>query len=251
MQAVYAADRSLGGKLRRRLTRLSARRPARRGPDWPMVSITFDDAPASAVEQGRAALEARGLRGAYFVAAGLAGETGPSGRYATAQELMGACAAGHELACHTFSHLDCASADAAAIVADTTRNAEVLAAWGAPSPTTFAYPYGEVSPNAKRALGARYGLMRGLHHGLVAAGVDLNQAPAVGLEGPGGEELAHRWIGHAANRCGWLILFTHDVAPDPSPYGCTPDALARVIDHALETGADVVTVSEGLSRLRA
>ena len=42
----YSADRSLKGKLRRRLVRLAERRPAKRAPDRPMVSFSFDDAPA-------------------------------------------------------------------------------------------------------------------------------------------------------------------------------------------------------------
>ena len=59
-------------------------------------------------------------------------------------------------------------------------------------PTTFAYPVrrrraGE--PSAR--LAGRFGLLRALHHGLVGAGADLNQAPAVGVEGPDGEALAH------------------------------------------------------------
>jgi peptidoglycan/xylan/chitin deacetylase (PgdA/CDA1 family) len=147
----YSADRSLKGKLRRRLVRLAERRPARRGPARPMVSFSFDDAPATAVVEGRAALEAHGLRGTYFVAAGLAGTTGPMGANAAAEALMDAAAAGHELACHTFSHLDCGRADRRTIEADVDRNATALGAWGAAPATTFAYPYGDVSLAAKTA----------------------------------------------------------------------------------------------------
>ena len=38
-----------------------------------MISFTFDDAPASAATGGAALLEARGLRGVYYIAAALAG----------------------------------------------------------------------------------------------------------------------------------------------------------------------------------
>jgi peptidoglycan/xylan/chitin deacetylase (PgdA/CDA1 family) len=251
MDGVYSADRSIKGKLRRRLVRLAERRPAARGPARPMVSFTFDDAPASAVAAGRAALEARGQKGAYFVAAGLAGQDGPMGRYADADEMRGALEAGHELACHTFSHLDCGRAARRAIEADVDRNAAALAALGAPPAATFAFPYGDVSLSAKQALGDRYALLRALHHGLIDAGVDLNQAPAVGIEGPDGEEVARRWIARAIDRCAWLILYTHDVAETPSPFGCTPDALNRLLDEALESGAEIVTVAEGAHRLAA
>ena len=102
------------------------------------------------------------------------------------------------------------------------RNAAALGAWGAPAATTFAYPYGDVSLAAKMALGGRYDILRALHHGLIEAGTDLNQAPAVGIEGPDGEAIARGWIDRAVARRAWLILYTHDVVERPSPFGCTP-----------------------------
>jgi peptidoglycan/xylan/chitin deacetylase (PgdA/CDA1 family) len=247
--APYSADRSLKGKLRRRLVRLVERRPARRAPDRPMVSFSFDDAPASAVSEGRTALEARGVRGAYFVSVGLAGRIGPMGLNAEREALMDAAAAGHELACHTFSHLDCGQAERQTIEADVARNAAALRDWGASPARTFAYPYGDVSLAAKKALGGRYDLLRGLHHGLVEAGTDLNQAPAVGIEGPDGEAIAMSWIDLAVERGAWLILYTHDVVENPSPFGCTPATLNGLIDRALARNAEIVTVAEGARRV--
>jgi len=247
--APYSADRSLRGKLRRRLVRLVERRPAKRKPGRPTVSFSFDDAPATAAVEGRAALEAHGLRGTYFVSVGLAGRTGPMGLNAEREALMEAAAAGHELACHTFSHLDCGQADRQTIAADVARNAAALSDWGAAPATTFAYPYGDVSLAAKQALGGRYDLLRGLHHGLIEAGTDLNQAPAVGIEGPDGEAIAMSWIDLAVERGAWLILYTHDVTETPSPFGCTPATLNGLIDHALARNAEIVTVAEGARRL--
>ncbi len=245
----YVADASLRGKLRRRAVRLLARRPARRSPQRPMISFSFDDAPATAVGIGAQILEGHGLRGTYFVSAGLADTHGPMGRYAGQAELMALAAKGHELACHTFSHLDCGRARAAAISADIERNRLALDEWGAPAAATFAYPYGDVSLDAKQVLQRRYGLLRGLHPGLIEAGVDLNQAPAVGVEGPDGESRARRWLWRAAERKAWLILYSHDVDDQPSPWGCTPGALAALVKLAVDGGFDVVTVAEGVRRL--
>jgi peptidoglycan/xylan/chitin deacetylase (PgdA/CDA1 family) len=248
MTEAYQADRSWPAKLRRRWVRLASRRPARR-PAGPMLSFAFDDAPVSATEAGAAVLEARGLRGTYFIAASLAGQDSPSGRCAGAEQARRLAEAGHEIGCHTFSHLDCGQADAASAVEDAARNAEALSAWGAPLPATFAWPYGDVAAGPKRALAGRFSLLRGLHEGLITAGTDLNQAPAVGVEGPEGEATARRWLGRAARRGAWLILATHDVAEPASPWGCTPDALARLADEALALGFEVVTVAEGARRL--
>ena len=248
---VYSADRSLKGKLRRRLARLQARRPAARGTRRPMVSISFDDAPVSAAKTGAAILEARGVRGTWFISMGLAGQDGPMGPNADAEQVKTLMAAGHEIGCHTFSHLDCGQAPAGLATGDVERNRAALEALGVPEPVTFAYPYGDVSAPAKAALGARFGLLRALHHGLIGQGSDLNQAPAVGIEGPDGEAVARGWLNRALAERAWLILYTHDVREDPSPFGCTPAALERLVDAALDGGAEMVTVAEGCRRIAA
>ena len=216
-----------------------------------MVSFSFDDAPATATQAGAKALEARGVRGTYYVSAGLAGREGPMGRFATREETMAMRAAGHELACHTFSHLDCGAAPRVVIEADVARNHAALADWGADAATNFAYPYGDVSHAAKSALGPRYQVLRALNHGLIEDGTDLAQAPAVGIEGPDGERTAAAWLARAIRRKAWLILYSHDISDEPTPWGCTPAALARLIDAAQAGGCDVVTVAEGARRIGA
>jgi len=182
----YEPDRTLKGKLRRRLIRLAHRRPAQVSLERPMVSFSFDDAPATACEAGARVLEARGLRGTYYFAAGLAGRDGPMGRFASGEDARRLHEAGHEIACHTYSHLDCGQSSRAATLEDVDRNAKSLAAWGAGEPVSFAYPYGDVAAPAKTALSGRFKTLRALHHGLITNGADLNQTPAVGIEGEEG-----------------------------------------------------------------
>ena len=245
---VYSADRSLKGKLRRRFAKLVHRRPARVRLERPLLTLSFDDAPATAATTGAAILEARGLKGTYFFASGIAGQDSPFGVNASTLHARRLAKSGHEIACHTYSHLDCGKADAAAIANDVAYNTRALADLGLRT-ETFAYPYGDVSPAAKRAIGDRFSLLRALHHGVVETGSDLNQAPAVGIEGPHGETLARRWLQTAADRKAWLILFTHDVCDAPSPFGCTPEALERLVDQALALGFEVVTAAEGARRV--
>ncbi|HEY2708313.1 MAG TPA: polysaccharide deacetylase family protein [Caulobacteraceae bacterium] len=248
MTDAYHADSSWRAKVRRRTVRLASRRPAR-APERPLISFSFDDVPATAAETGAAVLEARGLRGTFYVAAALTGTDAVTGPMAEVAAINRLAAAGHEIGCHTYSHLDCGQAAACDAVEDVALNAQTLIGWGLPRPATFAYPFGDVAPLTKRALASRFGLMRALHHGLVIAGADLNQAPAVGVEGPDGETLAMHWLERAATRHAWLILCTHDVAETPSDYGCTPGALARIADRALDAGFQVVTVAEGARRV--
>ena len=246
---MQGADRSWKGKLRRRIARLEVRRAAAGAPPGPMVSFSFDDAPVSAAGAGAGILERRGVKGTYFIAMGLAGQDGPMGPNADAEAIRRLAEAGHEIGCHTFSHLNCGQTPPGLITGDVKRNREALGALGAPAPVSFAYPYGEVSSRAKAALGSRFSLLRALHHGLIHRGSDLNQAPAVGIEGASGEDVARRWLSRALAERAWLILYSHDVRQDPSPYGCTPEALARLVDEALDGGAEVVTVAEGCRRI--
>jgi peptidoglycan/xylan/chitin deacetylase (PgdA/CDA1 family) len=247
----YSADRSLGGKLRRRIARRFARRPARVELERPMVSFSFDDAPATSADAGAALLEAAGAKGTWFICAGTLGQQGPMGVNLGPDAVGKLAAAGHEIACHTYSHLDCGKASPGEVAGDVARNAVAFQALGLPAPSTFAYPYGEVSIGAKQALGGRFSLLRALHHGLVETGCDLNQAPAIGLEGSLGEAVLPTWIKEARRRKAWLIVYTHDVRPDPSPWGCTPKALGGMIETVLKAGFDIVPVAEACGRIGA
>jgi peptidoglycan/xylan/chitin deacetylase (PgdA/CDA1 family) len=247
----YQPDRSLKGKLRRRLVRLAHRRPLAVAPARPLITFAFDDAPLTAAKAGAAILEARGARGVYFVSAGLAGQEAPMGVCAEATDYRDLQAAGHEIACHTYSHLDCGRATGAQAFADVERNIETLKAWGLGEPATFAYPYGDVGFGPKRALASRFAVLRALHPGVIELGTDLNQAPAVGIEGADGEAVARRWMSEARARDAWVVLFTHDVQPTPSPWGCTGEALARLVDEALASDFEIVTLAEGARRLTA
>lgn len=245
MIAPYTPDRSLVGKLRRRVVGLHARRPAPHAPERGMVSFSFDDVPASAAEEGAAVLRRAGVRGTFFIASGLCGGEGHMGRFANREQVAALAAEGHEIGCHTRSHGDLARVSEPDMAAELDANHKALAECGAPAPATFAYPYGEVGFAAKRVAGGRFALARTVTAGLVRRGSDLAQAPSVGLEGEAGEAVAARWIDRAAASGAWLILFTHDVRARPSPWGCTPETLERTVALALARGLRPVTVAEG------
>ncbi|WP_404372841.1 polysaccharide deacetylase family protein [Corallococcus coralloides] len=75
-------------------------------PGQLVVSITFDDARASQVNAA-ALLEARGLRGTFFVSSGRIGLSG----YLTLDQLRRFQAAGHEVGGHTVSHVQLPTLD--------------------------------------------------------------------------------------------------------------------------------------------
>jgi hypothetical protein len=44
----------------------------------------------------------------------------------------------------------------------------------------------------------------------------------------------------------WLIFYTHDVRPKPSPFGCTPALMAAAVSCAANSGCRILTVAEAL-----
>src|SRR5260370_938233 len=76
---------------------------------WPggVVSFTFDDFPKSALATGGAILERYGARGTFYASLKLAGAETILGPMFDEEDIRAAHHAGHEIACHTFTHLDC------------------------------------------------------------------------------------------------------------------------------------------------
>lgn len=248
--SAYSADRSLYGKLRRRASKLMHRKPARLEElARPLLTFSFDDAPLTAATTGADILEAHGYKATYYISAGLMGEDSHFGLYADAAHIKNLSDRGHEIACHTLLHIDCGRATASDIALSVDENQTLIRSLGLPPLETFAYPYGDVSPQAKKVLKTRYAASRALHHGLITTGTDLNQTPAVGIEGDNGRTLALDWMQRALNTPqSWLVLYTHDVRENPSPWGCTPDTLRVLAATAEQLGFEVVTFNEGAHR---
>jgi peptidoglycan/xylan/chitin deacetylase (PgdA/CDA1 family) len=227
-----------------------ARRRLRR--DGGIVSFTFDDFPRSALAVGGRILAERGLAGTFYTAMGIRGTATEIGSIFEDEDLDRALAEGHELACHTYSHLDCAAVRADELHADLTRNAEALVArTGGLVPASFAYPYGRLSPVAKRAVIGRFDTARGVRSGINAGDIDLGELRANRLYAASfdSSHLA-ALIAENCRRGGWLIFYTHDVAASPSPFGCTPQQFEWVVDCAARR-SPIEPTSRALASLQA
>lgn len=245
----YAPPRDLASKVKRRLTQWTPARPARLIFDEPMLSICFDDFPATAASNGARILEAHGARGSFYAAAGLAGTDGPCGRNFSAGDLARLEAAGHEIGCHTYDHADCARRDVLATLHDLARNRDVLAAMGATRDLrSLAYPYGETTNALKQGLPPRFSSARGVLPGLNVGAVDLAQLRAYPLFGESGVKRARAALKRAARRKAWLIVFTHDVSDAPSPFGASTTDLDAFLAAADQLGVVTAPVSAVLAR---
>src|ERR1700752_758113 len=92
----------------------------------------------------------------------------------------------------------------------------------------FAYPYGLATVSRKGQLkdvfhSAR-SILPGVNHDIIDLQF-LRATPLIDMHINGsGIESA---FDEAAKTNGWLIFYGHDVAANPSPYGCTPQLLRR------------------------
>ncbi len=242
---------SIATHLARRLGRLLPTQP--RPVTWPggVVSFTFDDFPKSALAAGGAILERHGARGTYYVSFGLAGSENHLGRLCDGEDVAAAHRAGHEIACHTFRHLDCSRVAADRLLADIARNAVALGALTGVEAENFAYPYGGLSLSAKRVLSRRFLSCRGIAAGINAGTADFADLKANRIRAAAGPEGGFRRLIDAARAAaGWLIFYTHDVAERPSDFGCTPAQLDAVVAYAAATGA-VLPVRDVVAGLAA
>lgn len=241
----------LAGRLTNRLIRATPWRLIPIPTRQPIVSFTFDDVPDSALRAGATILEARDVRGTFYIAGSLEGRVEPGRTLIDAAGCRELAARGHEIGCHTFGHRDIRHVDRASLAADLADNARYLDSVDPrPGRRNFAYPYNSGSFGKRPMLAHAYRTCR-------AGGEAINRGPtdptflrAVEIRQPETHVAGlTRWIDAVVEKPGWLIFFTHDVAPAPTPFGCTPAAFERLVAHAVASGCCVLTVDAALNRM--
>jgi peptidoglycan/xylan/chitin deacetylase (PgdA/CDA1 family) len=242
----------LAGKLTRLLARNVPTKKLTMRNTRPLVSFTFDDAAATACTIGAGLLEQIHARGTFYISGEKCGKPSPTGRLATMEQLKTLHAAGHEIACHTFSHMPVVGISRQALASDLDRNRLFLQSILGDSPiSNFAYPYGDISFATKRYLARRYDSCRALTPGVNADVADLGVLKSNALEQAtiGRQGVSHL-ITETVRRNGWLLFATHDVNDAPTRYGVRPDLLAFAMRSALAAGCRLVTVAQALRIMR-
>jgi peptidoglycan/xylan/chitin deacetylase (PgdA/CDA1 family) len=214
----------------------------------PMVSFTFDDVPKSAATVGAAILDAHRVHGTFYVIGSQVGASSPLWEMVEGEDIVALHRHGHEIACHTFSHKRACDIDAGTLSAEVERNQHYLQSLD-PSIRieNFAYPFGYGSFVRKRQLKTLFKSCRSIVPGVNSDSVDLQFLRAMPLinrriDRDGIERAFDE--AHAAN--GWLIFYTHDVADEPSPYGCSPDLLDEALEAASRRKIPVLNMAEAL-----
>ncbi len=219
----------------------------------PMVSFTFDDAAISAGLTGAERVEKMGGRATYYIASGLIGRNDCGFALVGRDSVRELHLRGHEIGLHGHAHRAAGAFSAQDFRDDLQQNRDWLEAiHDGIRPTNFAYPYGLASFARKRQL---YGLVassRSVAPGVIAGDFDPQFLRCVELadERLTPDRLAC-YLDAAVRSTGWLIFCSHDIADQPSSYGCTPGLFQRALDGAASRGVEIVTIAAGLGRSRA
>jgi peptidoglycan/xylan/chitin deacetylase (PgdA/CDA1 family) len=244
---------SFNARLSNRLARHLHAAPMRLRSAGPMVSFTFDDVPESAASIGAPMVEEHGGRATFYVSGSLVGRWSGHWNGIAPDDLVSLHRAGHEIACHTFSHRQAAELDAPAMAEEVEQNRRYFAELDPTiRPQNFAYPYGLATVAHKGQLREIFHSARGILPGVNRDVIDLQFLRATPLiEIHIDSEGVERAFDEAARTNGWLIFYGHDVASRPSPYGCTPQLLRRALKAASRRNMPIVTVADALRRASA
>lgn len=244
-------------RIQNRLLRMTAKNLARRPfevkSEVPIISFSFDDFPKSALNTGGRILKSYGVAGTYYASLGLMGSTAPTGKIFQPEDLRLLVEQGHELGCHTFHHTHASETQPDVFENEVLENRKALAALlpGARF-ETHSYPIGVPRPGTKRRIQKYFSCCRCAGQTFNAGTADLNYLSAFFIEkSRDNPDAIKKVIDQNRDARGWLIFATHDVAQDPTRYGCTPELFEEVVRYAVESGAVILPVYQALAKFKS
>ncbi|MCF7644018.1 polysaccharide deacetylase family protein [Bacillus subtilis] len=221
----------------------------------PVISFSFDDVPDSALYNGATILEKYGLRGTFYIAGQLTGISEPGRKLISEAGIAELAERGHEIGCHTYSHPNIATLNGAQLQNEIDQNHSFLSRilgkhWGAAgSQLNFAYPYNAVSYFAYRRMAKNYRSCRAGENRINRGATCLQMLFGMEIGRPDEDVVQLKAeIDAVKAQPGWLIFFTHDISETPTPYGCTPAAFEKLVQYAVQSGCEILTVNEALDR---
>jgi peptidoglycan/xylan/chitin deacetylase (PgdA/CDA1 family) len=242
----------IGHTVRAKSARIFPAKLRRLALSEPAASITFDDFARTAWTAGGEIVETAGARATYYTSGSICGKKIDGFEFFTETDLAELHMRGHEVGCHTFSHLRIPETGRKRIEQDLAQNAAFIRGiTGRTAISSFAYPFGAAGICSKLLLTRHFAACRGIEPGTNTAWADFSQLRAISLQP---HILAKipitRLVDHVRSRNGWIILVAHDVSLKPTRYGCTPATLKDAIDTIKRAGITFNTVEQVVSKMR-
>jgi len=145
---------------------------------------------------------------------------------------------GWDFQCHSNTHPHLSQLTDAQIRAELQAVNDAFIAHGYAPPQHIAYPYGDYGKSATSQARVKGVVSEYRLSGRVVWGkmetypiADWYVHKAAQLKRPTGWRKIQAWVDDAIATNALLHIFTHDIAPRPSSYGCTPEKLAMLLDY--------------------
>lgn len=233
--------------LERKLVRLLPRKRHVIQGEEAVISFTFDDFPESAAQIGGKILARKNMAATYYLSAGIIGKKESNWANCSETDIQAVLEAGHELGCHTFSHMDCQHASASELEQDILANREFIRQKSGLDPSSFAYPLGKISFKARKVIGDHMPSARGISSGVNHGVCDLLNLKANSVYSKNFSPQTNRaLLEKAIDTKGWLIFYTHDISKNPSEYGCTPEEFSEIVELVSAMNVRVLPVKHAL-----
>jgi peptidoglycan/xylan/chitin deacetylase (PgdA/CDA1 family) len=222
--------------------------------DKPVFSFTFDDVPVSAAITGAKILEDYNVKGTYYVSGGIDKRDPDSipiddKYFIDRTEISDLHENGHDIACHTFSHLNLRKVGLKTAIKDCQKNINFLSRYTRKATINhFSYPFGKVSPFVKRALGKLYLTLRTTEEGINYGNTDFSYLKAYNIYSKNFDRsVILKIIQETIELNGWTIFYTHDVDYSPTEWGTTPDDFKWILSACIESNAEILSVNQAVN----
>jgi peptidoglycan/xylan/chitin deacetylase (PgdA/CDA1 family) len=235
----------------RRIARHVCTKPFAMRNSGPLVSFTFDDVPDSAYVNGAAILDEYGIRGTFYIASGTCGAADTHWCVISRDQVRALHARGHEIGCHTFSHVAVDCLDARAVEEECRLNLDHLRELcPGIELTNFCYPFGPASLPRKLQLQKMFDTCRGIYEGINCGVADLGMLRVIELyDRTLSPEKLRRVLRKACDRNGWVIFYVHDVTDEPSIMGCSPALLRNTIEAVQAEDMPCLSIRQALTAI--
>jgi peptidoglycan/xylan/chitin deacetylase (PgdA/CDA1 family) len=219
--------------------------------DNAFVSFTFDDVPGCTFDYATPILDKYGVKATFYISGSLCKDKNT--KYLSQEQITKLLEKGHEIGCHTYSHVKSGFTSPKAFAYDLRQNKQFFTQnFKSVALNNFSYPNGSVGIWNKPLVNRIYSSARTTCCGINVKPIDLGFLLAYKLYS-GKLDLGDisKLINLAKSLNGWLIFYTHDVCPKPSKSGCEPELFEYAVRKASESGMEILNIKDVLARIGA
>lgn len=225
-----------------------------------MISFSFDDGWATSYTNAKPILDAAGFKSTQYIISNAIGDTVDG--YMTQSQITDMYNQGHDIAAHTRSHPDLTLLSPADLQSEILGSRTDLQNLSFSPVDSLAYPMGLYNSTVATAVqtagfkGARtvdFGFNDKSTNPFLLKGAAVERGGACdggGTASPTTLAEVKSWIDDAALNKMWLVLVLHQIDNNAgSCYGIPPTMLQSITDYLKTSSVDVVTVSQGLTKM--